>query len=109
MPPVPLADASDELARRVPALRPLVAAVGPCDLGHHRPRRSHFAALVRSICNQQLAGSAARAIHARVETVLGGRTTPEAVLAVSPDSLRGAGLSASKVASIRDLAEKVAS
>ena len=103
-----LVDASDELARRSPTMRRVVQAVGPCDLRGGRPRRTHFAELVRAICYQQLAGSAARAIHGRVEVAVGGVPTPGAVLAVTTDTLRGAGLSMSKVASIRDLAEKVA-
>ncbi len=59
------------------------------------------------ICYQQLAGRAAAAIHGRFELLFDGVPTPGAVLAASIDDLRGAGLSGSKAASIRDLAEKV--
>ena len=55
---------------------------------------------------QQLAGAAASAIHRRVVVALGGQVTPAAVLAVSLESLRAAGLSANKTVSIRDLAER---
>lgn len=109
---IDLESAANDLAARDPAMREIVTRMGPPDL----PRpvlpgagsgRSHFAELARAICFQQLAGAAARAIHGRFVAVLGGDPTPEAVLAVSVDELRAAGLSASKAASIRDLAAKV--
>ena len=61
----------------------------------------------RAITYQQLAGRAAAAIHGRFVGLFDGGPTPEAVLALPIDRLRGAGLSGSKTASIRDLAEKV--
>jgi DNA-3-methyladenine glycosylase II len=68
---------------------------------------SHFAALVRSIVYQQLAGRAAAAIHSRLVAALGHDVSPEALIALPSDALRGAGLSANKAASLRDLASKV--
>ena len=59
------------------------------------------------ICYQQLAGRAAAAIHGRFEALFDGPPTPDAVLALPVETLRGAGLSGAKTASIRDLAEKV--
>jgi DNA-3-methyladenine glycosylase II len=103
-----LAEASAELARRDRALGAVVERVGPCDLRRGRPRQAHFAELARMILYQQLAGRAAAAIHRRFVALFGGGgPTPEAVLALSPAVLRGAGLSGAKTASIRDLAEKV--
>jgi 3-methyladenine DNA glycosylase/8-oxoguanine DNA glycosylase len=84
-----------------------VAAVGPCELRRGRPRRTHFAELARAICYQQLAGAAARAIHGRFEALYDAAPSPEAVLATPDTELRAVGLSASKAASIRDLAAKV--
>ncbi len=82
--------------------------VGPCDLRRGRPRRPHFAELARAILYQQLAGRAAAAIHGRFAALFDGEApTPEAVLALPVERLRGVGLSGSKAASIRDLAEKV--
>ena len=63
---------------------------------------------MRSIVFQQLAGAAARTIHTRMVDALGGVVTPEQVLATPDEPLRGAGLSGNKLASIRDLAMKVA-
>jgi DNA-3-methyladenine glycosylase II len=60
------------------------------------------------ICYQQLAGNAARAIHGRFVAALGGEVTPEGVLTTAPETLRAAGLSANKLASITDLAAHVA-
>jgi DNA-3-methyladenine glycosylase II len=102
-----LAAAISEVAARDPVMANLVALVGPIG---YRPRNpdGHFGALVRAITFQQLAGSAARAIHQRVRALVPGSLTPEALSAVSDDALRAAGLSANKLASIRDLSSKVA-
>jgi 3-methyladenine DNA glycosylase/8-oxoguanine DNA glycosylase len=84
----------------------LVELVGPIA---HRPRDpdGHFGALVRSIVFQQLAGAAAHAIYQRVRSTVGGTVTPETLSAVPDDALRAAGLSANKLASLRDLSAKV--
>ena len=103
-----IVEASAEVARRDPAMLHIVETVGPADLRRGRARRTHFAELARAICYQQLAGAAARAIHGRFEALFDGDgPTPEAVLALPEEMLRGAGLSGSKTASIRDLAQKV--
>jgi len=92
------------LAERDPVMAGLMASFGPPRLG---PRLdSHFAALVRSIVYQQLAGKAAATIHGRLVAALG-EVSPRAVLALAPEDLRGAGLSANKAASVTDLAGKV--
>ena len=95
------------LALQAPEFEPYIDAFGPADLRRSRPRRTHFAELVRAICFQQLAGAAASTIHGRLELALEGDVTPEAVLALPVEAMRAAGLSANKSASIRDLAEKV--
>ncbi len=107
MPRREVVEASADLARRAPQFAAIIAAFGPADFRRARPRRTHFAELARAICYQQLAGAAARAIHGRFEALFDGHPTPELVLAAPEDVLRGAGLSASKVASIRDLAAHV--
>jgi DNA-3-methyladenine glycosylase II len=83
-----------------------VALVGPI---RHRPRDPDgpFGALVRAIVYQQLAGRAAQAIHGRVRAAVDGTLTPEALAAVPDETLRAAGLSAAKLASLRDLSAKV--
>lgn len=104
-----LAAATTELARRDPVMARLAASAGPCRLGARRDGRSHFAALCESVCYQQLAGGAARAIFARVRDTLGGPPTPEGVLAVPEEALRAAGLSGTKARCMQALAERAAS
>jgi DNA-3-methyladenine glycosylase II len=93
------------LAQSDPVIAKLVAAAGPMRL--RKRADSHFAALVRSIVYQQLAGRAAAAIHGRLVAALGDDVSPEALIALPLEALRGAGLSANKAASLRDLAGKV--
>lgn len=99
------AQAAADLAERDPVIADLVARVGPPKL--RKPFDTHFAALVRSVVYQQLAGSAAAAIHTRLVAVLDGDVRPETVVAASDEALRGAGLSSNKAASLRDLSVKV--
>jgi 3-methyladenine DNA glycosylase/8-oxoguanine DNA glycosylase len=98
--------AIDEVASRDSVLADLVARVGPI---RHRPRDpdGQFVALVRAIVFQQLAGRAAQAIFGRVRATVGDTLSPEALNAVSDAELRAAGLSANKLASLRDLSAKV--
>jgi DNA-3-methyladenine glycosylase II len=95
-----------EAAARDPVLAHLVELAGPL---RWRPRDpdGHFGALVRSIVYQQLAGRAAYAIHQRVRAAVGETLTPQTLAAVSDNALRAAGLSANKLASLRDLSAKI--
>jgi DNA-3-methyladenine glycosylase II len=104
--PTSLQAAIDQVATRDPVLAQLVARVGPIT---HRPRDPDgpFGALVRAIVYQQLAGRAAQAIHGRLRTAVGEALTPETVAATPDPLLRAAGLSANKLASLRDLSAKV--
>ena len=93
------------LAERDPVLRRLVAEAGLPRVTP--PTDSHFAALVRAITYQQLAGAAASAIHGRLITAMGGEVTPERLLSLPAEALRAAGLSGNKAASLQDLAAKM--
>jgi DNA-3-methyladenine glycosylase II len=93
------------LAERDPVLRRLIEQTGPPRL--QALTEGHFAALVRAIVYQQLAGAAARAIHGRLVAAMNGEVTPERLVALSDETLRSVGLSAAKVMSLRDLAAKV--
>jgi DNA-3-methyladenine glycosylase II len=98
-------DAADRLAAEEPVIARLIAKIGyPA---FPRAKGPHFAALVRIITYQQLAGPAARAIHGRLEAALHDEVTPERLLTLSVDQLRAVGMSANKTASLRDLATKV--
>lgn len=93
---------ADEHLARDARMAPLVAALGPCEV-EVRPQR--FQALAESILYQQLAGSAASAICARVRGLDGGRfPRPQKLLAIHPARLRAAGVSPQKVRYLRGLA-----
>ncbi len=104
---VSLRAAIAEVAARDAVLADLVARAGPLA---HRPRNPDgpFGALVRAIVYQQLAGRAAQAIHGRVLGAVGGELSPRSLAATADEALRAAGLSAAKLASLRDLSAKVA-
>jgi DNA-3-methyladenine glycosylase II len=93
------------LASRHPVIAGLVAIVGMPRFA--RPTETHFAALVRSVTFQQLAGAAAAAIHGRLVVALEGEVTPERLLALPATALRTAGLSGNKALSLQDLATRV--
>jgi DNA-3-methyladenine glycosylase II len=93
------------LSERDPVMRRLVAEAGPARV--RPPTETHFAALVRSVLYQQLAGAAAAAIHGRLIAALGGEVTPERLLALPDGTLRSVGLSGNKAVSLQDLATKV--
>jgi DNA-3-methyladenine glycosylase II len=95
------------LARRDKVLRDVMRTVGPCTL---QANADHFSVLARSIISQQISTKAARAIADRLVAALGrSGLKPKGVLALSPESMRAAGLSANKQRSLRDLAERCAS
>jgi DNA-3-methyladenine glycosylase II len=88
-------------------LRVLIEKVGEPAI---KLRHSHtiFYALMRAIVYQQLAGAAAAAILGRLEALADGyEMTPEQLLSLPDERLRGAGLSKNKMAALRDLAAKV--
>ena len=89
-----------------PTLGRVIDEVGPFRM-RLRPAPSVFAALAESIVYQQLNGKAAAAIFARVCALFPrGRPTAGHLLRISEERLRGAGLSRSKLLSLRDLAQK---
>lgn len=95
------------LRRRDPVLKQIISQVGPYAMSHHPPT---FHALVSSIVYQQLSGKAAATIFGRFRDCCGVRNLkPAAVLAVTQEQMRAAGLSGQKARYIRDLAEKTAS
>jgi DNA-3-methyladenine glycosylase II len=65
-------------------------------------------ALLSNIVGQQLLGKVADAIWGRFEALIDGAITPEKVLALGDEALRGAGLSRNKAAYIKNIAQAVA-
>ena len=83
----------------------IITRVGPCRLLAREPT---FETLARSITFQQLNGKAAGTIFGRLRKAVGRRFTATAFLKLSPEQLRACGLSRQKIASLTDLAERVA-
>jgi DNA-3-methyladenine glycosylase II len=101
--PNPFADAHRHLGRRDPRLKPLIAHVGPCTL---RPHRDAFRVLCSSIVSQQISTKAAHSISRRVRALCGRPgIRPHTLAEVSDDQLRAAGLSGSKLLSMRSLSQ----
>ncbi len=88
------------LCLRDPDLARIEPAAGPLPW---RRRPAGFAGLFQAIVGQQISNQAAAAIWQRV-AALPGATTPDGVLVLSDEALRGAGLSRPKVAHARALA-----
>ena len=90
------------------ALAKLMEGVGPFTMRLKRTP-SLFAALAEAIVYQQLNGRAAETIFARVRALFPHAQeglTARQILRASDEKLRGAGLSASKLLSLRDLARR---
>jgi O-6-methylguanine DNA methyltransferase len=100
------AEAVAHLTERDGPLGKHIAKVGPLRL-QLKATEGTFAALAESIVYQQLSGKAAATIFGRVRALYPkGRLEPSRVLATRDEALRGAGLSASKLLSLRDLAAR---
>jgi 3-methyladenine DNA glycosylase/8-oxoguanine DNA glycosylase len=97
-------EATRNLAASDPVMAELIARHGPMRIPVPPPASKRFESLARSIAFQQLNGRAAESIWIRTVAVVGEPVTAEAVVAVDESSLRGAGLSGSKVAALVDLA-----
>ncbi|AVH35494.1 DNA-3-methyladenine glycosylase 2 family protein [Pseudomonas monteilii] len=99
-------EATDYLAALDPDWSRHIAAIGPC-LHQATPGREPYEALVRAIAYQQLHARAAEAILGRLLALFPqvAFPAPEQLLAVSPDTLRACGFSASKMATVQGIAQ----
>ena len=102
-----LARARRALMRRDPVLAPIIRKYGACALITREG--DIFCGLVEAIVSQQLSTRAAATIYGRVRGLLpnGGSPTPEGLMSLPDDALRGAGLSRQKLAYMRDLSQKM--
>lgn len=87
-------------------LASVIVQIGLCTLDQVQLSGDLFAALCRSIIYQQLSGKAALAIHQRFLQLYPGMLSPEAVLNTLDETLRGVGISRTKVIYLKDLADK---
>ena len=96
----------EQLALLDRALGRVIARVGPPTLKVEPSPLFH--AIAHAITYQQLNGKAAASILAKWTGLVPGKAFPKpaAVLALTDEQLRGAGLSFAKIAAIRDLAAK---
>lgn len=93
------------LQKADPVMAKIIQRVGPCNFAVREPT---FETLARSITFQQLNGKAAGTIFGRLRKAVGRRFTATAFLKLTPEELRACGLSRQKIASLTDLAERVA-
>jgi len=97
--------AERHLAKVDPIMKRLIAKHGHCPLAEREFLPFHM--LANSIISQQLSTKAAATIKLRVGEIVGVPFQTSRVLSVSPEKLRGAGLSQAKTRYIRELATHV--
>lgn len=95
-----------ELALLDPVMGEWIAQSPICNY-KRQPSSVYFENLARNIAYQQLAGAAAASIWGRLRALVDD-FTPEAVLELSEEEIRGAGFSRNKMLSLQDLAAHVA-
>ncbi len=87
-------------------MRSIIERVGPCRMRFTPPE---FHSLAEAIVYQQLNGNAAATIFKRFAALTGEPLGPEAILRLSDEQMRAAGLSKQKSAYLKDLAAKTSS
>lgn len=99
--------ALSHLAQADPVMARLIERLGPLGL---KATDNYFFTLVDSIASQQLSGKVAATIVKRIQALAPDKESPDAqdILAIHEETLRGVGLSWSKVRYIKDLAQRVA-
>jgi DNA-3-methyladenine glycosylase II len=91
------------LKKSDPVLAEIIERVGPYKMNYDDPA---FHSLAEAIVYQQLHGKAAATIFNRLTDAAGGRLTPENILKLTEEQMRGVGLSKQKLTYLRDLAAK---
>jgi DNA-3-methyladenine glycosylase II len=95
--------AVNHLKKCDPVMRTIIERIGPCRMQFGAPE---FHSLAEAIVYQQLNGKAAETIFKRFAALAGDPLTPEGILKLSEEQMRGAGLSKQKSAYLKDLAAK---
>src|SRR5579863_5667717 len=93
------------LKKSDPILRAIIERIGPCRMQFAPPE---FHSLAEAIVYQQLNGKAAETIFDRFAALAGDPLTPQGILKLTDEQMRGAGLSKQKSAYLKDLAAKTA-
>jgi DNA-3-methyladenine glycosylase II len=94
------------LKKSDPVLRAIIERIGPCRMRFSPPA---FHSLAEAIVYQQLNGKAAETIFKRFAALAGEPLTPQGILKLTDEQMRGAGLSKQKTSYLKDLAAKTAS
>ncbi len=95
--------AINHLRNSDPVLSAIIERVGACRMEYGEPA---FSSLAEAIVYQQLNGKAAVTIFNRFADLAGRPLTPQRILKLSVEQMRGAGLSKQKLSYLRDLAAK---
>jgi len=94
------------LKKSDPIMRAIIERIGPFRMQYGTPE---FHSLAEAIVYQQLNGKAAETIFKRFAALAGEPLTPEGILKLGDEQMRGAGLSKQKSAYLKDLAAKTGS
>src|SRR6266478_9422896 len=86
-----------------PVMRAIIERIGPCKLQFGEPV---FHSLAEAIIYQQLNGKAAVTIFNRFAALAGNPLTPEGILKLTPEQMRGVGLSKQKSSYLLDMSER---
>src|SRR3954466_15716761 len=93
--------------KKDPTMARIIAEIGPCRY-EVKNFGTHFDALCRSIIYQQLSTKAAGTIHGRFLDLYPDRQpSPDKLISLPEETLRGVGLSRQKLSYLRDLAHRV--
>lgn len=84
-------------------MRGIIERVGPCRMEFGEPT---FHSLAEAIVYQQLNGKAALTIFKRFSAIAGDPLTPKGILKLTPEQMRGVGLSKRKSSYLLDMAER---
>jgi len=90
------------LSKRDPVLKKIIKKF---DMGYLKTRNDPFFSLCRTIIGQQISIKAADSIWLKFEKKCKKKITPITVLKLSPQSLRGAGLSRQKISYLKNIAK----
>lgn len=96
-------NALEFLKNRDKVLNKIITDVGYFAL---KRRTDYYAALISSIINQQLSGSAAQAIYERLIEKIYGKFEPKKIIDLGEEKLRCVGISRNKAKAIMELSEK---
>lgn len=97
-------DIKNELILLDPSLKKLIDTCGSIEI---ELSNDYFASLSSSIVGQQLSNKVADVIWNRVVSLMGGEPSPQKILSIEVEKLRGVGVSYSKIGYLKNLSNAV--